>query len=305
MLHFKFKRFYRKRDKICIVEKKYLFIDELAFDRPIKRRRDLEGLVWLRVEAISPFAPDDLLYGFFVKKSRLVLFIAHKRRLEQVLPQQSSCIILPEILPSLIVGHDFTIARARMGWDDTITFHGTGNDIRLKLSDPMVFNADLRQLPAKIRAKNLGKISTFLDYGICLNLVLIPLSCTFLIFLLFQGVHLNSLEKQIAERRVEVETVISKNVFIEYVSKFYSSENFCLKALETVNQVRPDDILFVDAHANFDRKFLKIKGTAPSVSLVAKYCDTLRNCESIQILEPSNIHSRDRMAFFTIDIYFK
>jgi large-conductance mechanosensitive channel len=305
MRHFRFKYFCRKRDKICIVEKKYLFIDELAFNGPIKRRRDLECLAKLRVEAISPFALDDLLYGFFANESRLVIFIACKNRLEQILPRQPSCIILPEILPNLIVGHDFALVRTRVGTDDTVTFHGTADDLKLKLSDPIIFNADLRQFSVKFRTKNLRKISTFLDYGICLNLVLVPLLCAFSIFLLFQGARLNSLEKQISERRTEVATITSKHAFLEHVSKFYSDENFCLEALEIVNQVRPDDILFVDANADFNGKMLKIKGTAPSVGSVTRYCDALKHCESIEILKPPHIYSRDRTAFFTVDIYFR
>ncbi|MDR2435838.1 MAG: hypothetical protein LBD33_00790 [Puniceicoccales bacterium] len=305
MHHFRFKYLCRKRDEICIVEKKHLFTDELAFNGSIRRKRDLECLARLRVEAISPFALDDLLYGFFANASQLVIFIAHRQRLEQIFPQHPSCIILPEILPNLIVGHDFALARARVGADNAVTFHGAADDLRLKLSDPIIFNADLRPLPAKIRAKNLRKISTFLDCGICLNLMLVPLLFAFSIFLLFQGARLNSLEKQISKRRAEVATITSKHAFLEYVSKFYSGENFCLEALETVNQVRPDDILFADADADFNGKMLKIKGTAPSVGSVTEYCDALKHCESIKNLELLHIYSRDRMAFFAINIYFK
>jgi hypothetical protein len=304
MHYFRFKHFYRRRDRICIVEKKYLFLDELALGKPIKRRRDLERLVRLRVEAISPFPLDDLLYGFFANESKLVLFIAYKHRLGQIILEQPPC-ILPEILPSLITGRDFALTRIATDWDNAAIFHGAGEDLTLKLSDPVVFNADLREFPAKVHGRNLKKILMFLDCGICLNLVIIPLLCAFSAFLLFQGMRLNSLEKQVSEPRAEVADVVSKHAFLERVSKFYSSENFCLAALETVNKVRPDDVLFTDVHADSDEKILRIKGTAPSVSLVTRYCDLLRHCESVEILEPSRIHSRDRRAFFTVDIHFK
>ncbi|MDR3274331.1 MAG: hypothetical protein LBS87_03320 [Puniceicoccales bacterium] len=298
------KNFYRRRGGAHILRKEYFFIDEFFFEKPIKSKRDLERFVRLRVEAVSPFSVDDVSYGFFANGAKLTIFIAYKDRVKR-LPLRENSHIFPEFLPSMVIGHDFAVKCVRVNRDDTIIFHGAVEDLKLRLSNPAIFNADLRDIRLKTRAKILRKFSMFLDYGVCFCLVALLLACGFSVFSLSQDLRLNNLKKQIDARKAEVENIASKHAFLGRISKFYSRENFCMTSLEAINQVRPDDILFSDVHSDADKRAIKIRGHGQSVGSVTKYCNAMKRCANVSSAEASNIRSHDHKAFFTIDVCFK
>jgi hypothetical protein len=297
-------RLYRERDRICILGKEYFFIDEFSFEKPIKSNRALERFVRLRVEAISPFALDDVLYGFFTNEAKVTIFIAYKPRVEQLFLDKDAH-IFPEFLPSMVTGRDFKITRANATRDGRVIFHSAAENLSIKLSNPMFFNADLKEFKRKVRAKSLGRLSVCLDYGICLCLVALFLGCGVSLFLIFQNSQLSGLKKQANARESEVEDIASKYAFLGNVFKFYSRENFCLDALENINQVRPDDILFSDVNADADKKALKIKGHASSISSLEKYCGAMKRCANAISVETSNVRSLNHQAFFSVDVCFK
>jgi hypothetical protein len=51
------------------------------------------------------------------------------------------------------------MTRIAVGWDNNGIFHGAGEDFTLKLSNPVVFHACLREFSAKVRGRHLRRIS--------------------------------------------------------------------------------------------------------------------------------------------------
>jgi hypothetical protein len=302
ILRNEFKRCLRKRDKVRMLDGEYCFIDELSLGEIAKSRCNLEQFARLRVEAISPFALEDVLYGFFKGESKLTIFITYKHRLAQILTGRHSY-ILPKFLPELAIGRNVIIARARAEWNGAVKFFS--NEGVFKLTDGVVFSANMVEHGLKVRERILRKFSMFLDYGTCFFSILLLIAGAFSVFFSIREPRINGLKQRIDAKKNEVADIVFKHTFLKNVSKFYFRENFCLASLDTVNRVRHDDILFTDVNCDADWKTLKIKGHAKSIGSVTKYCDSLRQCASIGSIETSNIHSSDRRAFFALDIYFK
>jgi hypothetical protein len=303
-LYRKFRHFLRRPEHPRIIGEKYFFIDELLPEKLIESKCNVDRFVKLRVEALSPFALNEVMYGFFKNESKLAIFIAYKRRLEPFLPERHSY-IFPEFLPRLIVGYDFAIKNVRMDRNGDIIFSSASETFKLRGTDPIAFNVDLRDWKIKKRAKFLRNFSKFLNYGTCICSIMLMLICVCFGCVFFESLHLDGLKKQIEVRKLEVDDVVSKNGFLENISKFYSGENFCLVSLEEINRVRPDDILFADVHCDADGRFLKIRGHAQSASSVAKYYSSLKQRPVVKNVKISNVHSYDRGAFFSMDIHFE
>jgi hypothetical protein len=303
-LYRKFRRFLRKRERAYILGKKYFFIDELPLERLLESGCDVERFVKLRVEAISPFALSEVIYGFFIGKSRLTIFIAYKHRIESALSKRYSY-IFPEFLPRLLIGHDFTVKNVKVNQNGGVIFSNALETIELKSTDTVIFDADLREWEVKRHAKFLRKFSNFLNYGICTHLVALPLTGICLGCLLLKDLHLDDLKRQVEAKKSEVNNIVSKHTLLEIMSKFYSCGNFCLASLEEINRVRRDDILFTDVRCGSDKKSLKIKGQAQSAGAVVKYCADVKRCPGIKNVETSNVHSHDRITSFAIDVYFE
>ncbi|MDR1255497.1 MAG: hypothetical protein LBJ94_01025 [Puniceicoccales bacterium] len=298
------KRHYRKRGKVRFVGREYFFIDEVSFEKPLKSNRDLEHFARLRVEAVSPFSLADVSYGFFAAGPKVTIFIAYKRRIEQFFSTEDSY-IFPDFFPSMVVGHDLSMVRARVNRDDSIVFHCPEGYFCLDALSPIVFNANLKEFKQKSHAKFLRKFSKFLDHGI--RFCLIGIGLLLLAWGIFFCTHLKfgRFKMLLDGREAEVARIISKHAFLEHISKFYSQENFCLTSLETLNRVRPDDILFTDVHCDVDKKTLKIKGYGQSVGSVENYRSAVRSCANVTSAETSNVHFRDNRAFFTIHVPLK
>jgi hypothetical protein len=303
-LYRKFRRFLRRPERACILGGEYFFIDELPLEKLLKSGCNVERFVKLRVEAVSPFALSEVIYGFFRGKSKLTIFIAYKRRVEAVLAKHHSY-IFPEFLPRLLLGRDFAVKSVRVSQDGSVIFSSASEVLELKSTDAAVFDADLREWKTKKHAQILRNFSNFLNCGIGVHLVALPIACLCLGYLLLKDLHLDGLKQQIEAKKPAVNTIVSKHALLESMSKFFSRENFCLASLEEVNRVRRDDILFTDVRCDSDRKSLKIRGHAQSTGAVSKYCAAVKRCPGIKGVEASNVHSHDRTAFFTIDIYFE
>jgi hypothetical protein len=303
-LYRRLRHFLHKREHICLIDEKYFFIDELPVEGLPGSKRGVERFVRLRVEAISPFALGDVMYGFFKGKSKLTIFIAYRHRLESTLRMQHSH-VFPEFFPRLLAGCDFAVESARVSRNGNIIFSSASGNVKLRATDAIVFNADLRDLNVKKHAKFMGRLSKFLNCGICCCMISLPLLCVCLGYLFWRDVQLGAVGRKIEDRKSEVSDVASKSAFLENISKFYTNGNFCLAALEAINRVRQDDISFTDVHCDANGKSLRIRGHAPSASVVVKYCSEIRQCRGVRNVEASNVHSHDRRTSFAIDVQFE
>lgn len=305
--NFSLKNIFNKRDRLLLVDKKFFFIKNIALEKSLKSKHSIAKFVIFHLENTCPFQLSDVLYGYFLDKLRktLVLFICYKKKIEAIYPDLSQySYILPDFLCDLVHGKECSITRVNLSKNDNIYFIGK-EKFEFKLTDDIIFDANLHEYAVKHRIHKSKYLSKFLEFGcyVCLTCSVILL-CLILTFLR-KHAKLNELKSFTKKNQAAVAKIVAKYAFLNEVNQFLQPGDFCLETLDQINQIRPDSILFTDIQTDAKNRFLKINGHSDSVAFIKEYCEAIKQLDTVKTVATSNIHSKNHKAFFHLEVQFE
>lgn len=304
VLSFFYNKLFEREDqaKVLLVDDNLFFTDTTKVNHAFLSENSLRRLVELRIESICPFNFEDILYGYVWRKKErsLTIFIAYKPRVVEKYGDLTKFqYILPRFFCELLYGSVAHVQSAKFV-NKYIIF---SPKVRLCTASKEIYRANMVEHREKTKRLYRDISKKYFEYGtylcaFCL-ILMIPL-CGVVAKKEHQFFQFNKLLNPVA-----VQEIVSKQLIINKLERFFKSEKFCLYGLDKINVIRPDSVLFSDVHMYSGARTLSIKGHADSIGEVMNYQRMVDELPEVKRAAVSHVYAKDREAFFDMEVQFE
>lgn len=293
------------KNRVLLIDDEFFVTDSIKIEHASLSNKSLDHLVKLRIETICPFKLEDILYGYVWRKQdrRLVIFIAYKASIaEHYCDFLQSNYVFPVFFCNLLYNISEKIEKAEVV-NDHVVFSMPEKTFRLHTTDIAIYRANLISPDKKLRQLRQNLIGQFCERGVY--------ACLFCLFMLFcscgvvakKHCQLNQFNKNL--NYDVVNEIKSKSFLINKLQKFLKDENFCLYALDRVNNVRPEGVVFSNICAHANSRTLNISGHGNAVGEVINYQRALNQIPEVKKATTSRVRAKDGESFFDLEVQFE